>query len=74
MEVRLTPEQESRLAELARHQGITVDSLLTAVALGVLQEDDAFRAAVRTGLAQADAGQFIEEEEMDKRFQEMMRR
>ena len=74
MEVRLTPDQESRLAELARHQGVSVDALLTDAAFGLLNEDDAFRAAVHVGLAQADAGQFIEEEEMDRRFQAMMRR
>lgn len=51
-----------------------MDALLTDVALGLLQDDDAFRTAVRAGLAQADAGQFIEEAEMDRRFQEMMRR
>lgn len=72
MEVRLTPEQESQLTELARHQGITVDALLADAALALLKDDDAFRAAVRVGLAQADAGQFIEEEEMDRRFQAMM--
>ena len=74
MEVHLTPEQESRLAELAQHQGVTVDTLLTDAALGLLQDDNAFRSAVHAGLAQANAGQFIEEEEMDRRFQEMVRR
>lgn len=73
MEVHLTPEQESRLAELAQHQGVTVNALLTDTALGILDENEAFRKAVQAGLAQADAGQFIEEEEMDRRFDEMMR-
>ena len=36
-------------------------------------EDPQFRAAVREGLAQADRGEFIEEEEMDARFEEMLR-
>jgi len=31
------------------------------------------RAAVREGIAQADRGEFIEEEEMDARFEEMLR-
>ena len=38
------------------------------------QEDARFHAAVREGLAQADRGEFIEEEEeMDARFEEMLR-
>ena len=36
-------------------------------------EDVQFRAAVREGIAQADRGEFIEEEEMDARFEEMLR-
>jgi predicted transcriptional regulator len=39
----------------------------------LLQEDAGFRAAVREGLAQADRGEFIEEEEMDTRFEQMLR-
>ncbi|HTA42635.1 MAG TPA: hypothetical protein VK789_09320 [Bryobacteraceae bacterium] len=41
-------------------------------ALRVL-EDVSFRAAVREGIAQADRGEFIDEEEMDARFEEMLR-
>ena len=41
--------------------------------LRVLEEDARFRAAVRHGIAQADRGEFIEEEEMDARFEEMLR-
>jgi predicted transcriptional regulator len=36
----------------------------------LLQEDARFRAAVREGIAQADRGEFVEEEEMDARFEE----
>jgi len=39
----------------------------------LLQEDARFRAAVWEGLAQADRGEFIEEEEMDARFEAMLR-
>ena len=42
-------------------------------ALRLLQEDDRFRAAVREGVAQADLGEFIEEEEMDARLERMLR-
>ncbi len=60
MELHLTPEQEARLAEIAQHQGTTVDAFLTDMALGVLDEDHNFREAVDLGLAQADSGTFIE--------------
>ncbi|HJX84808.1 MAG TPA: hypothetical protein VJ723_10730 [Candidatus Angelobacter sp.] len=37
------------------------------------EEDAHFRAAVREGIAQAERGEFIEEEEMDERFEQMLR-
>jgi predicted transcriptional regulator len=73
MEIHLTPEQEAKLAEIAQHQGVSVDAFLTDVVLGLLDEKEDFRRAVRIGLAQADAGDFIEQEEMDARFEKMMR-
>lgn len=42
-------------------------------ALRLLEEDTRFRAAVREGIAQADRGEFIEEEEMDARLEQMLR-
>jgi len=74
MEVHLTPEQETRLAELARHHGVTVDSLLTDVALGLLNEDEREREIIRQRIEQADRGEFIEEEEMDRRVRAMLAR
>jgi predicted transcriptional regulator len=38
-----------------------------------LLQDAAFRAAVQEGIAQADRGEFIEEEEMDARLEQMLR-
>ncbi len=42
-------------------------------ALRLVEEEDRFRAAVREGIAQADRGEFIEEEEMDARLERMLR-
>jgi len=39
----------------------------------LLEEDARFRAAVKEGIAQADGGEFIEEEEMDARFEQMLK-
>jgi len=41
-------------------------------ALRLLQEEARFRVAVREGIAQADRGEFIEEE-MDARLEQMLR-
>ena len=41
-------------------------------ALRLLQEDARFRAAVGQGIAQADRGEFIEEDEMDARLEQML--
>ena len=42
-------------------------------ALRLLEEEARFRDAVREGIAQADRGEFITEEEMDTRFEQMLR-
>lgn len=73
MEIHFTPEQEAQLAELAAHNGIDPERLVRDAAVRLLAEDAKFRSAVREGLAQADRGDFIEEEEMDTRFEEMLR-
>ena len=41
-------------------------------ALRLLEQDSRFRAAVRDGIAQADRGEFIEEEEMEARIERML--
>jgi predicted transcriptional regulator len=73
MEVHLTPEQEAHLSQIAQHEGKHPEQLIAETVLSLLDEDESFRLAVQQGLAQADAGVFIEEEEMDARFEKMMR-
>jgi predicted transcriptional regulator len=72
MEVHYTPEQEAQLAQIATASGTDPERLVKDAALRLLQED-AFRAAVREGIAQADCGEFIEEEEADARLEQMLR-
>ncbi len=38
----------------------------------LLEQDARFRAAVREGIAQADRGEFFEEEEMEARIERML--
>jgi predicted transcriptional regulator len=73
MEVHFTPGQEARLAEIAKTAGTDPERLVKDAALRLLQEDARFRAAVREGVAQADRGEFIEEEEMDARLEQTLR-
>jgi len=72
-EVHFTPEQEAQLAQMAARAGAGAERLVKDAALRLLQEDARFRAAVREGIAQADRGEFIEEEEMDARLERMLR-
>jgi predicted transcriptional regulator len=73
MEVHFTPDQEAQLADLAAVSGTDTERLVKDAALRLLEEDARFRAAVREGVAQADRGEFIEEQEMNSRFEEMLR-
>ena len=73
MEVHFTPEQEAQLAQIAAQSGSGMEQLVKDAALRLLAEDARFRAAVREGIEQADSGLFIEEEEMDARFEQMLR-
>ena len=73
MEVHFTPDQEAQLAQIAASTGTDPEALVKDAAMRLLRDDARFRSAVREGLAQADRGEFIEEEEMDARFQEMLR-
>ena len=73
MELHFTAEQESQLTQLALHEGrADAGELLKAAAMRLLDEDARFRAAVLEAKAYADCGEFIEEEEMDARFEQML--
>lgn len=73
MEVHFTPEQEAQLSQLATKAGTDPERLVKDAALRLVEEDTRFREAVREGMAQAARGEFIEEAEMDARFEQMLR-
>jgi predicted transcriptional regulator len=74
MEVQFTEDQEKQLTQLARRDGkADAGEVLKEAALRMLDEEERFRAAVFEGKAYADRGEFVEEEEMDARFEEMLR-
>ena len=73
MVVNLTPEQATQLSQIATHVGTPPERLVTSVVTRYLDEEARFLAAVREGIAQADRGELIEEEEMDARLEQMLR-
>jgi len=73
MELHLTPEQEAHLLQIAQHEGKTPEQLVFEATLNLYDGDRRFREAVQRGLDQANAGNFIEEDEMDARFEKMIR-
>jgi predicted transcriptional regulator len=73
MNIHFTPEQEEQLAQIATQEGTDAERLVKDATVRLLEEDARFRAAVREGIAQADRGEFIEEEEMNARLEQMLR-
>ena len=74
MEVHFSQEQEAQLAQLARRDGkADAGELLKEAALRMWDEDARFRAAVLEGKSYADRGEFIEEDDIDARFEQMLR-
>ena len=63
MEVQFTPEQELQLSQIANHAGSDSGQLVKGAALRLLEESASFRAAVGAGIAQADRGELIDDEE-----------
>lgn len=73
MEVHFSAEQQARLAQIATRAGTAPERLVTNVVARYLDEEARFLAAVEKGIAAAERGEFIEEEEMDARIEAMFR-
>jgi predicted transcriptional regulator len=73
MEVHFTPEQEAELAKVAGISGVDTEAFVRNAALRLIDEAE-YLAAVQKGIDEADRGEFIEEEELDRRVEEMLRR
>ena len=57
MEVRLQPEKEARLAQIAAQRGLKTDELAEQVLSRYLEDDKRFIEAVDIGIAAADRGE-----------------
>jgi predicted transcriptional regulator len=64
MEVHFTPDQEALLSQIASHAGTDTEHLVKNAALRLLEENTRFRAAVQKGVAQADRGELIDDDEV----------
>jgi predicted transcriptional regulator len=73
MEVHLTPEQEAQLTQMATQAGTNPERLVKDVLVRYLDDEARFLAAVERGIAAAERGEFIEEEEMEARIERMFR-
>lgn len=73
MEVHFTPEEQAQLAQLATKVGTVPERLVANVVAHYLNEEARFLAAVEKGIAAAERGEFIEEEEMDARLEAMFK-
>ncbi|MFY9559005.1 MAG: hypothetical protein WAQ52_02105 [Terriglobales bacterium] len=72
MEVRLQPEKEARLAQIAAQRGLKTDELAEQVLSRYLEDDKRFIEAVNLGLAAADRGEFVEHDEVGVRIKQIL--
>ncbi|MFZ1129637.1 MAG: hypothetical protein WBV31_13915 [Terriglobales bacterium] len=73
MEIRLQPEKEAQLAQIAAQRGLKTDELAQQVLSRYLEDDSHFIEAVNLGLAAADRGEFVEHGEVWAKIQQILR-
>jgi predicted transcriptional regulator len=73
MEVRLQPDKEAQLAQIAAQRGLPPDELAQQVLNLYLEDDKRFIEAVNIGLASAERGDFVEHEDVRKRLDQILR-
>ena len=73
MEIRLTPEKEALLRELAARTGQNVEQVIQQAVDNLLDYDAWFIQEVEKGLAAADRGELIEHEEVMRRLEKRLR-
>ena len=72
MEVRLQPEKEAQLAQIAAQRGLNPDQLAQQVLSRYLEDDVHFVEAVNLGLAAAERGEFVEHEEVGRKLKQIL--
>ena len=71
MEVPLTADQLSHLAEVAKAKGRTVDGLAQEVLTRYLEEEVRFEQAVKLGEAQLDRGEYLTHDQVTQRVKQL---
>lgn len=66
MEVRLNPELQEKLSRLASEQGRDSEALVVEAVERMINYDEWFLKEVEVGLAAADRGEFVENEDVKK--------
>jgi len=74
MDIRLQPEQEAQLAEIAAQRGVNTDKLAIEVLTRYLEDDRHFIEAVNLGVSSAEQGDFVEHEEVGKALNKLLHR
>jgi predicted transcriptional regulator len=72
MVIDLTPEVEALLHDSAKHEGSSVEEVIKNAVLWYAKMEEEDRASIQRGIDQADRGEFISQEEMDRRFERMI--
>ena len=72
MEVRLLPDQEAQLNEIAARTGRGTDDLVQEAVAKFLSFQEWLKQQAQVGIDQIERGEFIEEEEMDARVERML--
>jgi predicted transcriptional regulator len=74
MEIQFTPEQEARISEAALLSGKATEQLVRDAALRFVRDEEAeFLAAVDEGIADADAGNFVDHEAVWAKVQKALK-
>jgi len=71
MEVPLTEDQITQLAQVAKAKGRTTDELAQEVLARYLEEEARFVEAVRLGEAQLERGEYVSHEEVGQRIKRL---
>jgi predicted transcriptional regulator len=72
MEVRFAPETEAKLSQLAAQRGSNPESLVQEAVERLIDYDEWYIREVEKGLAQIDAGELLEQEEVGRRLEKLI--
>ena len=74
MNISLDEQAVEKLRTIAEKAGKRVEDLVAELVQGTLNEEERYRAAVREGIAQADAGRLVDFDDAFDRVAEKLKR